>query len=288
MLPELDGDDRYRAIASELLRSAPTDFVKARSRAVAQARADGDQQLAGRLRTLRKPTTAAYAINLYAHENAPRLAEFIELGRQARDKHLALTPAALREISDLRSTLVATLSAAVRDGAVAAGVPVGPTARDDIVTTLLAVLANDEAAQVAAAGLLLTPLQYSGLGFDGEVTNAGAGRTSAGARQRGTGTAPPRRTDDLGAAAARRRARADAQRAMDAAAEQLRAAEEEATQRGTELDAARLRVASAERDLRAATDAEQEAESAVRRATTQVATARERLLAAEREAHERR
>ena len=49
--------------AAELYGLAPGDFVAARTAAEKQARAEGDRELAGKIRALGKPTAAAWVAN---------------------------------------------------------------------------------------------------------------------------------------------------------------------------------------------------------------------------------
>jgi hypothetical protein len=74
---------------AELYRSAPADFIATRDRLVREHRAAGDTEGARELARRRKPTRAAAALNVLAHDHAADLGAYLALAPALRDAQLA-------------------------------------------------------------------------------------------------------------------------------------------------------------------------------------------------------
>src|SRR6185369_1266659 len=130
----------------------PEHFIASRSDAVAQARASGDRALAVQLGQLRKPSLAAWMVNLLAHKRPDLIEDLLALGEELRAAQRELRGADLRELSGRRRETVAAVARAARALALAAGrseqekLPVAEVER-----TLAAALADETvAAEVRA------------------------------------------------------------------------------------------------------------------------------------------
>jgi hypothetical protein len=152
-------------VAQRLYSLPPEEFVAARAEAVAQAKAAGDAAAAAELARLRKPTVAAWLVNLLAHQRPDLVAELVELGDELRRAQRNLRGDRMRELSQQRREMVSALSRQARVLAIAAhrgvrdNLPLG-----EVEATLTAALADPEVAAQVRAGRLTKAVEYTGFG----------------------------------------------------------------------------------------------------------------------------
>ncbi|HEY5935624.1 MAG TPA: hypothetical protein VIU61_13335 [Kofleriaceae bacterium] len=195
--PSADDAAQLDAIAVELYALPPDDFTAARNARAAAA----DRSLAARVKTLRKPTAAAWAVDLLARDG--QLAEALELAGALREAQDDLDGAELARLSRQRRALVAALATQAVDLAAERGVAVSAAARADVEKTINAAVMDAAAAAAVMTARLVRPLEASG--FDAvDVSDAVGGSLP------GVPDAPPPTRDDL----AERRARKEAERAV--------------------------------------------------------------------------
>jgi hypothetical protein len=259
-----------------LYRMPPDEFMSARARLADQARQDGNSAAASKIGALRKPTTAAWIVNLLAAEDDAAANRLGELGEELRDAQEALDSARLRELSGQRRRLVAALA---RDAFTHAGRR-EPAAglRDEVMETLDAAVADPDVAR--RLGVLQRAEKWSGFGFaptgSPELTLVRGGRGSPPA-------APGKSTPPKPSAAERRKqqralaAARDAFAAADSAHDDAQAAELGLSQRVRrltsrladlqhELDEAREELEAARAEVTSARSRRREARSALDRA----------------------
>jgi soluble cytochrome b562 len=300
-----DEQPTLEEIADELYGLVPDEFIPARDDHVKAARAAGDRAFAKDVTGLRKPSTAAWVVNLLVRRATDQLVALLDLGESLRTAQSALAGDQLKELSRQRAQVVYAIAREGRRLAREAGHPVSPAIEEEVAETLRAALADPVAAQAVRTGRLTSSLSYAGLGeLDVSGVVALAPRRAARAVQApepdGAGEDP---ADDAPARRPRARVRAvpDADDApaedRDAArrrreeeqrrAEEERRREEEARRRA-ELEDARRTVADAEDALdtarvtqRLAQDAFDEAREAADRAQARVAELEEALRRAQ-------
>ena len=158
---EADGWDE---LTDRLYALPPADFVPARDEAAKAARAGGDRGRATAIGKLRRPTVAAWLVNLLALRRSERLGELLELGAALRSAQHELRGSALRELAAQRRAAVAALVAEACDLAVEAGASRSGLPVVDVETTLVAALADEQLADVVRAGRLLKSGSYDGFG----------------------------------------------------------------------------------------------------------------------------
>jgi hypothetical protein len=166
---DLDG------VIDPLYDLVPGDFVPARDAAAKAARADGDRATGDEIAALRRPTVVAWLANQLSRRREDEMAQFLELGASLREATAALSGPELRELSRQRQALV---SAMVREARAIARELTGSKVTEDVARgleeTLLAALADPDAAQEVRLGRLSTGLEQSGFS-----TGSGASRTPA-------------------------------------------------------------------------------------------------------------
>ncbi|GHF28653.1 hypothetical protein GCM10010218_07240 [Streptomyces mashuensis] len=236
----------FDTVAGELYGLPPNAFTAARDRCAAEARRAGDKELARRIAALRRPTLAAWAVNLLARGRPDDIRSLAALGEALREAHRALDGAQLRDLTRQQRTLVDTLARQAAQLAAEAGHRLGDAAQRDTEATLQAALSDPESAQEVAAGRLATALAApTGFPAGGDRARTATVTTLEAARERRRlrEEAPSRERE-----ARRRNAEAEtAERARDEALrevetlrhrlEQARARAEEATARAAEARA---------------------------------------------------
>jgi hypothetical protein len=195
-------DDAFDAIASELYALPPAQFTAARARAAA-----AEPSLATRVKALRRPTVAAWAVDLLASRG--ELGEAIELSHALREAQDDLDATELARLGGQRRALVAALARQAVGLATDQGVAVSPAAREDIEKTLNAAVRDAGAAAAVLSGRLVRALEATGVDAV-DLTGALAGSAP---------TAPAPRRDDLAERRARRAAEAAARDAEREASE---------------------------------------------------------------------
>ncbi|KAA9107892.1 transposase [Microbacterium rhizomatis] len=262
------------AAADELYALTPDRFTAARN-----ARAGvSDRAAAASIKALRKPSVAAWAVNLLARGG--KLGDALDLAAALREAQDDLDAAELKTLSTQRRALVAALAKHAVDLARSEGVTVSSAARDEVEKTINAAVMDAGAAAAVMTGRLVRTLEATG--FDEvDVTDAVAGTTPL-------PTQRPSR-DDLAERRARKAAELavrEAERTASEAARELARAEARSTKAQERAELLHERVddlrAQLERMLADAEDADSEAHRLDRERADAASAARSAAQAAER------
>jgi hypothetical protein len=279
----------------QMYEAPPDGFVTARAEAVANARKAGDKDAAKRFAALRKPTLAAWVVNLLALRRPDLIEELVDLSAALREAQRGLQGEQLRQLTTQRRQVVSALVAAARKlaveedpGMAGAKLPLG-----EVEATLTAALAEPDIAAQVRTGRLIRAATYAGFGevprprlrlvTDDEVAEDDEPDADEDEDDQAEDDAEPVQRDRRERAAAERRARERAQRQRDLNREltAARAAESRA-------DGQLERAEAAERDAgHLVEDLDAELAELERRRTEAVADVARRKLArrtAEREA----
>ncbi|GAA4798996.1 hypothetical protein [Streptomyces ziwulingensis] len=306
-----DGADRDVETALDALYTTPPPgFVTCRTELAAEARSAGRGDDARRLRAARRPTLAAWAANLLLRSRPREAAELLELGRALREAYRTLDAVELKSLN-ARRNLVTALSRQAAELADERGQRLSAAVRQEVESTLSAVLADQEAADRWATGRLHVALTPPSVFPAGDLTAPHPARPrkpraaqTPEPRDERTGPAPragdertgpaPRAGDEL---AERRRARQErlsrARESAETATRRLTTARTEESASDTVLrrarerrEAAEERVAAAARELREAREEARQARREQRRAEESRHTAEQERTAAEQETRE--
>jgi chromosome segregation ATPase len=167
----------FQEVARELYTADPAGFTPARDRQAAAAQELGAQELAAQIKKLRKPTTAAWAVNLLAAHEHRELAALLDLGDRLRSAQRELRGDDLRSLAAERTRLLRELTDRAAALAQEHGHPLAEPARQQVEQTLTAALSDPEAGRDVQAATLAKPLEYSGFGLD-ELAAAAIRRTA--------------------------------------------------------------------------------------------------------------
>ena len=148
-----------------MYEAPPDGFVATRSAAIADARKAGDKEAVKRLTALRKPTVAAWLVNLLALRKPELIDQLVELATALRTAQRTLQGDELRELSTQRRQIVSALVnearklAVAEDRSLAAKLPLG-----EVEATLTAALAEPDIADQVRSGRLIRAATYAGFG----------------------------------------------------------------------------------------------------------------------------
>lgn len=171
--------------AVELLRVPLSGFVAERKRLAVAARDDGDDGLATAILALRKPSVAAWALNVLAAHRPDLLGELELLGSALGDAQRSGDATVLRTLGTERRSLIATLVTATVEAAAAEGVSLSGAVIETVRQSLQAASADADLAAQVSSGRLTDAPTSSGAGWGGVVGGAG----TPGRRPTGDGSA---------------------------------------------------------------------------------------------------
>jgi septal ring factor EnvC (AmiA/AmiB activator) len=201
-------------IADELYGLLPAEFTAARNARGRELKDDTDTELAQRVMLLRKPSPAAWGVNLLARARSAELSQLDDLGQLMRQAQSELDRTQLIELTSKRRQVVAALAREAAALASERHYVLTSSSLDEIAATLQAALSDPAAAAAVRSGRLVRSLAGDGVelvDLDDAVAAPEASMLSA--RPKAARPAPVR---DL---AAVRAAKEAAKRADDAEAE---------------------------------------------------------------------
>ncbi len=272
------------------------DFTPARDALVKEHKAD--KELAARLKALKKPSLAAWVVNLLVRRDAGQVEQVLEVGAALREAQTNLDGEELRALTRQRRQLTAAVTTRARGLAREEGVKVTPAVADQVEATLTAAMVDEGAARAVRSGLLVAALAATGVG---EVDVAPAlaapealGFTAAEREPEPVGRPELHVVPDPEADAKARRA---AQERLEAATSEHEAASEAAAAAATdveqlqarslqlqaEVDELRGRIAQLEADLEENDDELSDAEDVRAEADESAAETAQAVAAAEAE-----
>lgn len=163
-VPDVPDAGALSAALRSLYAVSPEEFMAERKRLVAAEKADGDPAVAKEIGTLRKPSLAAWAVNLLARE-APDLVDALaDLGARMRGAQGRLDTDTLTSLRPERDQLLEEVVRTTVQLVADAGRTCSVAAQQDVRATAIAALADEQAMAAMASGQLARPLSYSGFG----------------------------------------------------------------------------------------------------------------------------
>jgi chromosome segregation ATPase len=282
-------------VADHLYAEPLGGFTAARD---AAARSAADKELASRIKALKKPSTAAWAVNLLVRREAGQIDQVLELGTSLRQAAESMAGDDLRALTRQRRQLTHALADTARELAHEHDVRLTAAVVDQVEGMLTAAMLDPVAAQVVRSGLVLTAFTSTGISeVDLDAVCAVPEALGPDVAHRASATeraAPSLRLvpeDDRVRRESAQDAVDEASRAVDEAREEL--AQVEATvkdlharrlQLQGEIDELRRRLASLEddvdavdEDLEEAEGAQEDADAVLREAEAELAAARKAL-----------
>ncbi|WP_203338148.1 hypothetical protein [Nocardioides limicola] len=149
-------------VADGLYGLPPAQFTAARDAAVVANRAESPE-LTAAIRALRKPTTAAWVVNLLVRRDGGQVGDVLAVGAAMREAQASLDGAELRALTSQRRQLTAALTTRARRLASEVGVAVSTAVAEQVEATLTAAVLDASAAEAVQSGLLVTALRATGV-----------------------------------------------------------------------------------------------------------------------------
>jgi chromosome segregation ATPase len=167
----------------ELYAADPDDFTARRNELAKQLRAAGDAAAADRVKALKKPSRAAWAINRFSGDEAKLRKQLLDAGAGLRDAQERLVAGEgdrteVREASERERAAVDKARDAVATISAEAGAQLSPAALERAVQTLHAVALDDDVRRDFERGRLTTDHEAVGLGGLDLAAAAQAGKGS--------------------------------------------------------------------------------------------------------------
>ena len=283
--------DALLEVADRLYAEPLGDFIAARD---AAAKAAGDKGLAARVKALKKPSLAAWAVNVLVRREAVQIDQVLALGESLRAAAESMAGDQLRALTRQRRQLTNALAETTRDLAREHDVRLTAAVVDQVEGMLTAAMLDPVAAQVVRSGLVLTAFTSTGVSeIDIEAVCAVPEAVGADVAHRASATERPAPSlrlvpeDERVRRQAARDAVDEATRALDETREELARAEAELKdlharrlQLQGEIDELRRRLASLEDDVDTVDEDLEDAEGVREEAAASVADAEAELESA--------
>jgi hypothetical protein len=281
------------ARAPEELYGLPLEeFTPARDALAKELKAAGQKDEAAEVKSLRKPSLAAWALNRVAREQPDAIERLRAAGadvRAAQDEALSGNAGRLRDAGRALAEEVDRVAGHAADALRAAGRPASAAQQEKIVATLRTAAVEDQAGDALARGVLVDELESTGFSLLG----AGAGATTAAPAATQKTTSEDGKTTSKALPGAERppkkpKPSKDALEAVEAARRELRRCDAEADMAATRArrkaeraEAAAKRAAEAQREADEARAAAEEAAGEAEAARRAAAKAADRVADAE-------
>ena len=224
--------------ADELYALPLADFTPRRD---ALAKSLKGTPQAAQVKALKKPSLAAWVVNLLVRREPGQVDQVLAVGEALREAQANLSGDELRALTKQRRQLTAAVTTTARRHALEFGQKVTQSVADEVEATLTAAMIDESAAAAVRSGLLVKSLKTTGLG-DLDLTAYVAVSDVAGFTPQPLGEPEPPPPTDLKVVPD---PEAD-QKKLRAAQEKLEAAEAEVTKAQSELSEATATVAELE------------------------------------------
>jgi DNA repair exonuclease SbcCD ATPase subunit len=148
-------------IADELYGLPQDDFTPARDAKAKELKAE--KELAAAVKKLKKPSVAAWVVNLFVRRETQQVEQVIAVGTALREAQEGMDGAELRALTKQRRQLTSAVTQQARTLAKDEGVKVTPAVSDQVEATLTAAMLDPECARAVRSGLLTAALSSTGV-----------------------------------------------------------------------------------------------------------------------------
>jgi len=157
----MNSADPLLAQADRLYSLPPGEFTPARD---AAAKETPDRDFGKRIKALRKPTVAAWALNLLVRRESDQIGQVFSLGAALREAAEAMAGDELRALTRQRRQLTAALATTARALAREYDVRLTTAVADQVEAMLNAAMLDPVAADVVRTGLVVSAFTSTGVG----------------------------------------------------------------------------------------------------------------------------
>jgi DNA repair exonuclease SbcCD ATPase subunit len=148
-------------IADELYGLPQDEFTPTRDARAKELKAD--KELAAAVKKLKKPSVAAWVVNLFVRRESEQVEQVIAIGTSLREAQEGMDGAELRALTKQRRQLTSAVTQQARSLAKDEGVKVTQAVSDQVEGTLTAAMLDPECAKAVRSGLLTGALSSTGV-----------------------------------------------------------------------------------------------------------------------------
>ena len=150
-------------VADELYGVPLARFTPERDRRAKELKAAGQAELAARVKALRKPSTAAWVVDLLVRRETEQVEQVLNVGAALRDAQAAMSAGELRALTKQRRQVTAAVTQQARRLAAEEGLKVSPSVSDEVEATLTAAMVDADCGRAVRSGLLVAALRTTGV-----------------------------------------------------------------------------------------------------------------------------
>jgi DNA repair exonuclease SbcCD ATPase subunit len=148
-------------VADELYALPLEDFTPARDAKARELKAEKD--LAASVKKLKKPSVAAWVVNLFVRRESEQVEQLISVGEALREAQEGMDAAELRALTRQRRQLTSAVTQQARTLARGEGLKVTQSVADQVEATLTSAMLDVECAKAIRSGLLTSALSSTGV-----------------------------------------------------------------------------------------------------------------------------
>src|SRR5690349_19128420 len=153
--------EQLLGIADELYALPQDEFTPARDAKARELKAD--KELAAAVKKLKRPSVAAWVVNLFVRRETAQVEQVIAVGEALRQAQEGMDAAELRALTKQRRQLTAAVTQQARSLARDEGVKVTQAVADQVEATLTAAMLDPDCAKAVRSGLLTASLSSTGV-----------------------------------------------------------------------------------------------------------------------------
>jgi DNA repair exonuclease SbcCD ATPase subunit len=153
--------DQLLEIADELYGLPQDEFTPTRDAKARELKAE--KELATAVKKLKKPSVAAWVVNLFVRRESEQVEQVISVGTALREAQQGMDGAELRALTRQRRQLTSAMTQRARALATDEGVKVTQAVADQVESTLTAAMLDPECAKAVRSGLLTGALSSTGV-----------------------------------------------------------------------------------------------------------------------------
>ena len=155
--------DDLLEIADELYALALADFTPARDARAKELKGSGESDLAARVKAFKKPSLAAWVVNLLVRHENEQVEQVLTVGAALREAQASMSGEELRALTKQRRQLTAAVTTKARGLAREHGTKVTEAVADQVEATLTASMVDEGCAAAVRSGLLVAALSATGV-----------------------------------------------------------------------------------------------------------------------------
>jgi chromosome segregation ATPase len=153
--------DPLLEIADELYGLPQDEFTPARDAKARELKSE--KELAASVKKLKKPSVAAWVVNLFVRRETEQAEQLIAVGSALREAQEGMDGAELRALTRQRRQLTSAMTQQARSLAKDEGVKVTQAVADQVEATLTAAMLDQECARAVRSGLLVAAFSSTGV-----------------------------------------------------------------------------------------------------------------------------